>query len=163
MSFHERDEVDRNLREELGASRVFSTPFKGLWPIYSNRRSSVLGGYEAPPCKSIKFGVTDTIGALESGNLSRCCVTEVSGGVEESDFTSGDFSTLEAIAKKRADDRDGAMCDLSSGDGVVRVPRVESISELDGVGGEKREQILSEPVREEFVEGFLCTEPDDTS
>ena len=41
---HERDEVDRLLREELGASRVTSTPVKSLWPIYSKRRSRVLGG-----------------------------------------------------------------------------------------------------------------------
>ena len=68
-SFHERDEVDRILREELSGSRVTSTPLKGLWPIYS-----------------------------------KSCVTEVSGGVEESDFTNGGFSTLQAFAKKRADD-----------------------------------------------------------
>ena len=68
-SFHERDEVDRNLREELSRSCVTSTPLKGLWPIYS-----------------------------------KSCVTEVSGGVEGSDFTNGGFSTLQAIAKKRADD-----------------------------------------------------------
>ena len=39
-----RDELDRILRDELGGSRVTSTPVKGLWPIYSQRRSSVLGG-----------------------------------------------------------------------------------------------------------------------
>ena len=57
--------------------------------------------------------------------------------MEGSDFTSGVFSTLEAIAKKRADDRDGGLCELSSGGGIVRVPRVESIVEQKGVGGEK--------------------------
>ena len=35
-------------------------------------------------------------------------------GVEESDFTSGGFSTLEAIGKKRADDRDGGLYEFSS-------------------------------------------------
>ena len=87
MSFHERDEVDTILREELGGSRVSLTPVKGLWPIYSKKRSSVLGGHEAPPCKAIRFEVLYTIGAVESGNLSRSCITEVSGGVEGSDFT----------------------------------------------------------------------------
>ena len=44
VSFHERDEVDRNLREELGGSGVTSNPVKGLWLIYSERSSNVLGG-----------------------------------------------------------------------------------------------------------------------
>ena len=136
VSFHERDEVDKILREELGGSRVTST-LKGLSPIYSMRRSSVLGEHGAPPCKSIKFGVSDTTGAVESENLSRSCITEVSGGVEGSDFTSGGFSTLEAVAKKRADERDRGLYELSSGDGMVRVPRVESIVEQERVGGEK--------------------------
>ena len=64
------------------------------------RRSSVLGLHEAPPCKSIRFGVTDMIGALESGKLSKSCIIEVSGDVEENDFTSGSFSTFETIANK---------------------------------------------------------------
>ena len=80
-SFHERAEVDRLLREEMGGSCVTSTPVKGLWPMYSKRRSSVLGEHGAP-CKSIRCGVSDSIGAVESGNLSRNCVTEGSGGVE---------------------------------------------------------------------------------
>ena len=53
VSFFEREEVERILREKLGGSRLTSTPVKGLWPIYSKRRSSVLGGHEAPPCKTI--------------------------------------------------------------------------------------------------------------
>ena len=114
VSFDERDEVDRILWEKLGGSCVTSAPVKGLWPIYSKRRSSVLGGHEAPPCISIRFGVSDTISGVENGNLSRSCVTEVSGGVERSDFTSGGFSTLEAIAKKRADERDGGLFEFSS-------------------------------------------------
>ena len=88
-----RDEVDRILREELGGSGVTSTPVKGLWPINSKRRSIVLGGHEAPPCKSIRFRVADTIECVEGGNVSRSGVTEASGGVEGSDFTSGGFST----------------------------------------------------------------------
>ena len=94
------DELDRILRDELGGSHVTSTPVKGLWPIYSKRWSSVLGGHEASPCKSIRFGVVDIIGSVEGGNLSRSGVTEASGGMEGSNFTSGGFSTLEAIAKK---------------------------------------------------------------
>ena len=86
------------MREELGGSRVTSTPVKCLWPLYSKRRSNVLREHGAPPCKSKRFGVDDTIGAAERGNLSRICITEVGGGVEGSDFTSGGFLTLEAIA-----------------------------------------------------------------
>ena len=103
---HERDEVDRPLLENLGGSRVTSTPVKGLWPVYRKRRSSVLEGHEARPCKSLRFGVAHTIESVEGGNLLRSGITEASGGVEGSDFTSRAFSTLEAIAKKRADERD---------------------------------------------------------
>ena len=95
----------------------------------------MLGGHEASPCKSIRFGVADTIESVEGGNLSRSGVTEASGGVEGSDFTSGGFSTLEAIAKKGADERDGGLFELASG--MVRVPRVESIVEEEKVGVEK--------------------------
>ena len=42
LTFHELDKVDRVFREELGRSRVTSTHVKGLGPIYSKRRSSVL-------------------------------------------------------------------------------------------------------------------------
>ena len=86
--------------EESTCAVVTSTPVKGLWPIYSKKRSSVLGGHEARPCKSPRFGIADTVESVEGGNLSRNGMTEASGGVEGSDFTSGGFSTLEAIAKK---------------------------------------------------------------
>ena len=132
-----RDELDRIMRDELGGSHVTSTPVKGLWPIYSKRRSSVLGGHEVRPCKSLTFEVTDTIESAEGGNISRSGMTEASGGVEGSDFTSGGFSTLEAIAKERADERDGGLFGLASGDGMVRVPQVESIVEEERVGAEK--------------------------
>ena len=85
VSSRERDEMDRVLREELSGSRVTSTPVKCLWPIYRKWRSSVLGGHEAPSCKSIRLEVTDTIGAHQSGNFSRSCLSEVTGGVEDSD------------------------------------------------------------------------------
>ena len=64
-------------------------------------------------------------------------MTEASGGVERSDFTSGGFSTPEAIAKKRADEQDGGLFGLASGDGMVRVPQVEAIVEEEKVGAEK--------------------------
>ena len=94
-----RDELDRILRDELGGSRVSSTPIKGLWPPYSKRRSSVSGGHEAPPCKSIRFGVADTIEYVEGGNISRSGMTEPSGGVEGSDFTSGAFQLWRLLRK----------------------------------------------------------------
>ena len=159
VSFHERHEVHRMLREELGGPRVTSTPVKGLWPIYSKRRSSVLGGHGAPPCKSKRFGVSDTIGAVEFGNLSRSCIPEVSGGVEGSDFTCGGFSTLEAIAKKKADNRDGGLYELPSSDGVVRVPRVESIVEQEGVGGEKSRYFPSQSATSLLKDFFELNPP----
>ena len=118
------NELDRILRDELGGSHVTSTPVKGLWPIYSKRRSSVLGGHDVRPCKSLRFEVADTNESVGGGNISRSGMTEASGGVEGCDFTSGGFSTLEAIAKKRAEERDGGLFGLPSGDGLVRVPRV---------------------------------------
>ena len=159
VSFHERDEVDRILREALGGSRVISTPVKGFWLIYSKRRSSVLGEHGAPPCKPIRFGVSDKIGAVESVNLSRSCITEVSGGVERSDFTSGGFSTLEAIANKRADELDGGLYELSSGDGMVRVPRVKSTVEQKRIGGGKSRYDPSQFAKSLFKDFFELNPP----
>ena len=93
VSPHEGDEVDRILREELNGSHATSTPVKGLMSIDSKRRSSMLGVQEAPSCNSKRLAVTDKIGAPESGNLSRKYVSEMNGGVADSDFTSGGFST----------------------------------------------------------------------
>ena len=159
VSSHQRDEVDRNLRENLGGSRVTSTPVKGLWPICSKRRRSVLGGHEAPPCKSIRFGVSDTIRALESGNLSRSCMTEVIGDVEESDFTSGCFSTSDAIAKKRADDRDGRLYEFSSRDCMVQFTPVELIVEQEGVKGGKDRYYPSHSAKSLLREFFELNSP----
>ena len=88
--------------------------------------------------------MTDTIGALESRNLSMSGLIEVSGGVEESDFTSGGFSTLEVIPKKRADDRDAGLHEFPSGDGMVRVLAVKSIVEQEGVNRGKDRYYLSQ-------------------
>ena len=96
-----------------------------------------MGDHGIPPCKPNRFGVSDTIGVVESGNLSRSGITEVSVDVSGSDFASGGFSILEAIAKKQADDRDGALYELSSGDGFVRLQPVESTVEQEGVRREK--------------------------
>ena len=156
---HELDEVDRILREVLGGSRVTSTPVKGLWPINRKRWSSVLGVHRAPPCKSTRSGVADTIYTVEGGNLSRSGITGASGVVEGSDFTSGGFSTLEAIAKKRADERDGGLFELSSGDGMVRVPRVESIVEEKRVGGEKSRYYPSQSAKSVLKDFFELNPP----
>ena len=154
-----RDEVDRFLREELGGSRVTSTPVKGLWPIYSKRWSSVLGKHGAPPFKSTRFGATDTMESIEGGNLSRSGVTEASGGMEGSDFTSGGFSTLEAIAKKRADERDRGLFELSSGDGMVRVPQMESIVEEERIGVERSRYDPSQSAKSLLKDFFELNPP----
>ena len=151
------DELDRILRDELGGSHVTSTPVKGLWPIYSKRRSGVLGGNEASPCKSIPFGVADTIESVEGGNLSRSGVTEASGGVEGSGFTSRGFSTLEAIAKKRADERDGGLFEMASG--MVLVPRVGSIVEEERVGVEKSRYYPSQSAKSLLKDFFELNPP----
>ena len=157
--FHEHDEVDRILRDELGGSRVTSTPVKGLWPIYSERRSSVLGGHEAFPGKSVRFGVPGVMEAGEGGNLSQSGITEASGGVDGSDFTSAGFSTLDAIAKKRADERYGGLFEWSSGDGMVRVPQVESIVEQGRVGGDKSRYCRSQSAKSLLKDFFELNPP----
>ena len=158
VSFHERDEVDRILREELGGSRATSTPVKGLRPIDS-RCAVVLGGHETPSCKSIRFGVPGAIESVEGGNLSPGGITEVSAGVQGIDFISGGFPTLEAIAKKRADERDGGLFELSSCDGMVRVPRVESIVEQERVGGEKSTYYPSQSAKSLLTDSFELNPP----
>ena len=105
------------------------------------------GGHDQFPCKSIRFGVSGKIRALECGNLSKSCITEVSGGVEDSDFTTGGFSTLGAFAKKRVDNRDGGMHEFSSGDVMVRVPPVESIVGQEGVSRGKDSYYPSESAK----------------
>ena len=119
----------------------------------------MLGGHEAPPCKSIRFGVADTIESVEVGNISRSGVTEASGGVEGNDFTSGGFSTLEAIAKKRADERDGGLFGLASGDCMVRVPQVELIAEGERVGVEKSRYYPSQSAKSMLKDFFELNPP----
>ena len=97
------------------------------------------------------------IESVEGGNLSRSGITEASGGVERSDFTSGGFSTLEAIAKKRADERDGGLFELSSG--MVRVPRVESIVEEERVGTEKSRYYPSQSAKSLLKDFFELNPP----
>ena len=81
--------------------------------------------------------MADAIESVGGGNISRSGMTEASGGVEGSDFTSEGFSTLEDIAKKRADEQDGGLFGLASGDGMVCVPQAEAIVEEKKVGAEK--------------------------
>ena len=99
------------------------------------------------------------IESVEVGNFSRSGITEVSGGVEGSDFTSGGFSTLEAYAKKRADERDGGLFELSSGDGMVRLPQVETIVEQGRVGGEKSRYYPSQSAKSLLKDFFELNPP----
>ena len=98
------DKGNRVLLAELGSAAICSTPKKAVWPIYTKRRSSVLGEEGGPLCKAVMLDVVigrETIGAVESrGN-----VTMTSGGVPESVVTSGGFSVLESIARRQGDER----------------------------------------------------------
>ena len=153
------NELDRILRDELGGSHVTSTLVKGLWPIYSKRRSSVLGEHGVPVCKSTRFGATETMESIEGGNLSRSGVTEASGGMGGSEFTSGGFSTLEVIAKIRADEQDRGLFGLSSGDGMVRVPQVESIDGEGRVGAERSRYYPSQSAKSLLKDFFELNPP----
>ena len=118
----------------------------------------MLGGHEASSCKTLTFGVPGAIESVEGGNLSRNGITEVSGGVEGSDFTSGGFSILKAIARKRADELDGGLRELWSGDSMVRVPQVESIVERERVRGEKSRYCPSQSAKS-LLEDFFELNP----
>ena len=154
-----RDERGGVLQEELSGSRVTSTPVKCSWPIYSKRRSSVLGEHGAPLCKSTRFGGTDIMDSFEGGDLSRSGVTEASGGMGGSGFTSGGFSTLEAIAKKRADERDRGLFEVSSGGGMFRVPQVESIVGEERVGAERGRYYPSQSAKSLLKDFFELNPP----
>ena len=65
---------------------------------------------------------------------------------------------MEAIAKKRADERDGGVFELSLGDGMVRVPQVESIVEQRRVGGEKSRYYPNQSVKS-LLKDFLDLNP----
>ena len=88
--FSPDEETNRILREDLCNANITSSPKRAAWPIYTKRRSSVLGGQEEPRCKVVMFDVargSGTGGAVESrGNE-----TVTSEGVPESLVTSGGF------------------------------------------------------------------------
>ena len=119
----------------------------------------MLGEYGAPVCKSTGFGATETMESIEGGNLSRSGVTEASGGMGGSEFTSGGFSALEEIAKKRADEQDRGLFGLSSGDGMVRVPQVESIDGEGRVGAERIRYYPSQSAKSLLKDFFELNPP----
>ena len=79
--------------------------------------------------------------------------------MEGNDFASGGFSTVEAIAKKRADQRDGGLFELAWGDGMVRVPQVESIVEEERVGAEKSRYYPSQSAQSLLKDFFELNPP----
>ena len=66
---------------------------------------------------------------------------------------------MEAIAKKRADERDGGLFELASSDGMVRVPRVESIVEEVKVGAEKSRYYPSQSAKSLLKKIFELNPP----
>ena len=122
------NEVNRVLSEELGSAAICSTPKRAVWPIYTKRRSIVLGDQGEPLCKVVMLDVVGgTVGAVES----RRNVTMKSGGVPERVVTSGGFSVLESIARCQADERivDTGMDE--EGEGMVRVSPVDELLRQD--------------------------------
>ena len=111
-------EINRILREELGSATVTSIPKRAAWPNYSKRRSSVLTEPDEPVCKAAVFDVASGSGEFEDVRLLKGNVTNTSEGVPENFVMSGGFSTLEGIARRKADDR---------GEGMVRVPPVDEM------------------------------------
>ena len=66
---------------------------------------------------------------------------------------------MEAIAKKRADERDGGLSELPSGDGMVRVPQVDSIVDQGRVGGEKGRYYPSQSAKSLLKDFFELNPP----
>ena len=71
----------------------------------------------------------------------------------------GAFRLLKAIAKKRADERDGGLFGLPSGDGMVRVPQVESFVEEERVGAEKSRYYPSQSAKSLLKDVFKLNPP----
>ena len=63
------------------------------------------------------------------------------------------------FAKKRADERDGGLLELSSGDGMVRVPQVETIVEQERVGGRKSRYYPSQSTKSLLKDFFELNPP----
>ena len=118
------EETNRILREDLCNANMTSTPKRAAWPIYTKKRSSVLGRQEEPRCKAVMFDVASgsgTAGAVESRENE----TVTSEGVLESLVTSGGFSVLEGIARHQADEGIAGVGVGKEGEGMVRVPPVD--------------------------------------
>ena len=121
------EETDRILCEELGRANITSTPKKAAWPNDTKKRGSVLGEQEGPLCKAFMFDVASGSGTDGGVELSREKVTDWCEGVPESLVTSGDFSTLEGIARRQADERFVGTRVGDEGEGMVRVPPVDEM------------------------------------
>ena len=120
-------EIDRSLRETLGGANVTSTPKRAIWVTYSKRRSSVMKEPDAPICKAVVFDVgsgSETVGGVGSAKEG---ISAPSGGVSERLVTSGDFSTLEGIARRQANERFAGVRVGSEGEGMVRIPPVDEM------------------------------------
>ena len=124
--FSRDEETNRILQEDLCNVNITSTPKSAAWPIYTKRRSSVLGKQEEPLCKAVMFDVASgsgTGGAVEP----RRNETVTSEGVLESLLTSGGFSVLEKIARREADEGIAGVGVGKEGESMVRVPPVDEV------------------------------------
>ena len=120
--FSPGEEINQILRKDLGSANITSTPKRAVWPIYTKRRSSVLGEQDEPLCKALMFDVASGSGTVVGVELSRGNATNTSEGVPESFVTSGGFSTLEGIGQRQADVRFVGACMDSEGEGLVPIP-----------------------------------------
>ena len=151
-------EINRILREELGSVTVTSTPKRAAWPIYTKRRSSVLGRQEEPRCKAVMFDVASgsrTVGAVESrGNE-----TVTSEGVPESFVTSGGFSVLEGIAPRQADEGIVGVGMGKKGEGMVRVPPMDEVLGRDFSAKERTKYYPSQSAKSLLKDCFELNPP----
>ena len=114
---------------------------------------------DEPICKAVVFDVASGSGTVGGVELSRGNITDPSGGVPESFVTSGGLSTLEAIARRRADERFVGTRMGDEGEGMVRIPRVEEMFGQEAALKEKTKYDPSQSVKSLLKDCFEINPP----
>ena len=152
------EETNRILREDSCNANITSTPKRVAWPMYTERRSSVVSGGEERHCKTVMFDVaggSDPVGAVES----RGTETFTSEGVPESLVTSGGFSVLEGIARRQADEGVVGIGMFEVGEGMVRVPPVDEMLGRDFSAKERTKYYPSQSAKSLLKDCFELNPP----
>ena len=156
--FSPNGETNRILREDLCNANITSTPKRAAWPIYTNKRSSVLGGQEEPRCKAVMFDVASgsgTGGAVES----RWNESVKSEDVPKSLVTSGGFSVLGGNARRQADEGIVGVGMVKETEVMVRVPPVDEVLGRDFSANERTKYYPSQSAKSFMKDCFELNPP----